>query len=187
MKEARKIIEQSQSINETNGISNIFSIKKIFQKVEETGSLYNALIALLKLENLSDIEKRYLSDAGSLAVFYRLAHEAIPNIAKITGVLESEVSQHILKVNLSNCPGFSLRTALLRALHSSDKKFKPSDWKDADHIVYAPYVDIFFADKRTHNFLHQETRNQPFRIDKSLIYNIRRIGSLNKLLNEISI
>jgi len=185
LKEARKIIEQLKSTDETDGVSNIF-IEKIFQAVEETGSLANALIKLLGLEGLSDIEKRYLSDTGSLAVFYRLAHEAIPYVAKITGVLETEVSQYIEKINLSTCPGFSIRTALLRALRSSDKKIDPSDWMDADHIVYAPYVDIFFADKRTYDFLRKETRNQPFRINKSLISNIRRTVPLNKLLEEIS-
>lgn len=186
LEEARKIIEQLQSTDETDGVSNIF-IKKIFQTVEETGSLSNALIKLLRLEELSNIENRYLSDAGSLAVFYRLAREAIPYVAKITGVLQSEVSQFIVKINLSSCPGFSLRTALLRALRTSNKKLKPSDWVDADHIVYAPYVDIFFVDKRTHDFLRQETRNQPFRIEKSLISNIRRVVPLNKSLEEISI
>lgn len=186
LEEARKIIEQLQSSDETDGVSNVF-IKKIFQTVRETGSISNALISLLKLEGVSDIEKRYLSDASSLAVFYRLAREAIPYLAKIVGVSERVVSQYIVKIDLSSCPGFSLRTVLLRALHSSYKKFDPSDWVDADHIVYAPYVDIFFADKRTCEFLHQETRNQPFRIKKSLISNIRRIVPLNKLLKEISI
>lgn len=186
MEEARKIIEQFQSSDETDGVSNVF-IEKLFQTVRETGSLSNALISLLKLEGLSDIEKRYLSDASSLAVFYRLAREVIPYLTKIAGVSEPEVSQYIVKIDLSRCPGFSLRTVLLRALHSSYKKLLPSDLTDADHIVYAPYVDIFFADKRTHDFLRQETRNQAFRIEKSLISNIRRIVPLNKLLEEISI
>lgn len=184
LKEVRKIIEQMKSTDESDGVSNIF-IEKIFQAVEETGSFSNALIKLLGLEGLSAIEKRYLSDADSLAVFYRLAREAIPYVAKITGVLEMEVSQYIEKISLSTCLGFSLRMALLRALHSSDKKFHPSDWMDANHIVYAPYVDIFFADKRTYDFLCKETRNQRFRIEKSLISNIRRIVPLDNLLEEI--
>jgi len=186
LEEARKIIEQLKSTDKTDGVSNIF-IEKIFQAVEETGSLSNALTKLLGLEGLSDIEKRYLSDADSLAVFYKLVREAVPCVAKITGVLEMEVSHYIEKINLPSCPGFYLRTALLRALRSSDKKIGPSDWMDANHIVYAPYVDIFFADKRTYDFLRKETRNQPFRIEKPLISNIRRIVPLNKLLEEISI
>lgn len=180
LEEAKKIIKQLKSTDETAGLSDIF-IEKIFKAVEETGSLSSALIKLLKLEGLSDIEKRYLSDAGSLAAFYKLARKAVPYVAKITGVLETEVSQYIEKINLASCPGFSLRTALLRAFRSSDKKIVPSDWMDANHIVYAPYVDIFFADKRTYDYLCEETRNQPFRIEKSLISNIRCVVPLDKL------
>lgn len=186
LEEARKIIEQLQSGYETDDISNIF-IEKIFRAAQETGSLSSALVKLLKVEEHSDIEKRYLNDASSLSVFYRLVREAIPYVVRITELSEHEVSQYITKIDLSSCPGFSLRMALLRALHSSYKKFEPSDWVDADHIVYAPYVDIFFVDKRTYTFLNQETRQQPFRLENSLISNIRRIVPFNKLLQEISI
>lgn len=186
LEEARKIMEQLQSGYEADGISNIF-IEKIFRAVQETGSLSSALVKLLRIEEHSDIEKRYLNDASSLSVFYRLLREVIPYVARITELSEHEVSQYITKIDLSSCPGFSLRMALLRALHSSYKKFEPSDWVDADHIVYAPYVDVFFVDKRTYTFLNQETRQQPFRLENSLISNIRRIVPFNELLQEISI
>ena len=54
--EAKNIIEQLQLID---GASNVF-IKKILHTVEETGSLSDALIKLLRLEKLSDIEKRFI-------------------------------------------------------------------------------------------------------------------------------
>jgi hypothetical protein len=184
--EAKRIIEQLKSTDETAGLSDIF-FEKIFGAVKETGSLSSALIRLLKLEGLSDIEKRYLTDAGSLSVFYKLAREAIPYVSKLERVSQGEVAKYVAKINISSCPGSSLRIALIRGFRSSDKKIVPSDWLDANHIVYAPYSDIFFADKRTYDFLHKETRNQPFRIEQSLISNIRRIVPLNKLIEEISI
>jgi hypothetical protein len=185
LEEAKGIIEQLKSIDETSGLSGRF-IEKIYKAREETGSLSSAIIKLLELEGVPEIEKRYLSDAGSLAAFYKLAREAIPYVAKLAGVSQSEVAKYVAKINLSSCPGFSLQMALLRAFRSSDKKIVPSDWLDANHIVYAPYVDIFFADKRTCDFLHKETRNQAFRIEQSLISNIRRIVPLNKFIEEIS-
>lgn len=186
LEELKRISEQLQSAYETERISNVFT-EKIFRTVQETGSLFSSLVKLLDIEEHSDIEKRYLSDASSLSVYYKLIREAIPYIARITELSENEVSQRITKCNPSSCPGFSLRMALFRALHSSDKKFKPSDWGDTDHIVYAPYVDISFVDKRTYTFLNQETRQQPFRLDDSLISNIQRIVPLKELIQHISI
>lgn len=178
------IIEQLDSLKARDGKSNIF-IKNIVRSARETGSLASALLKLCKIEELYDAEKRYLNDVSSLSVFMKLGRESIPKIAKITGVEENKILQYISKINPLRCPGFALRMALLRALKSSYKKYKPSDWKDADHIVYAPYVNIFFVDKRTHEFLNQETKNQAFSIEKSFLSNIRRIVPLKELLNNI--
>jgi hypothetical protein len=186
LEEAKRIIEQLKSKNGTSELLDMF-FEKILVAVKETGSLSSALIRLLELEGLSDIEKRNLTDAGPLSTFYKLAREAIPYVSKLAGVSQTEATKYVTKINLSSCPGFSLQMSLQRAFRSSDKKIVPSDWRDADHIVYAPYVDIFFADKRTCDLLHKETRNRPFRIEQSLISNIRRIVPLNKLIEKISI
>jgi hypothetical protein len=184
LEDAKNIIEHLRSVNKTDSASDMF-FKKIYKSVKLTGSLSNALTKLLKIDDPSDIEKRCLYDASSLSVFYKLAREAIPYIAEINRLPESDVSKTIAKINPATCPGFSLRTVLLRALHMSYKNFKSSDWGDTDHIVYAPYVNIFFSDKTTKDFLRQETRNQAFRIDEALISNIRRIVPLNKLFESI--
>jgi hypothetical protein len=183
---AKTIIEQLRSADKSDGPSVIF-LENVYRTIEETGSLSRSLIRLSRLEGLSGIEKRYLSDTGSLAVFYRLAREAIPIVARRSRISEADVSQLIDKIDLSACPGFSLRRALFRALQSSDKKLEASDWLDAAHLTYAPYVDYFFADKRTYELLRQETRSHPFQIPEFLISNIRRVVPLEKLLKQLPI
>jgi hypothetical protein len=182
----RIIVEGSEPANQKRGSSNI-SFEKVLAVVRKTGTLSSALISHLELDGLSDIKKRYLSDAGSLSVLFKMAREAIPHVAELSGESQSEATRAISYIEPAKCPGFSLRMALIRGFLSSDKKNKPSDWLDATHIVYAPYVDILFADKRTHDYLHKETRNQRYRIEQSLLSNIRRIVPMNALLGEISI
>ena len=119
-------------------------------------------------------------------MLFKIGPEAIPLVSSITGLAEDEICGHLYKIDVADCPGFLLRMALLRAIKTSDKKYAPSDWVDVNHIVYAPYVDIFYSDKRTLDFLEKETRAKSFRLEKSLIANISRNVPLEDAIMDIS-
>ena len=55
-----------------------------------------------------------------------------------------------------DCPGFRLKAAAHRARLKHPKPPEPGDQIDEDHLVYGPYMDVMFVDKRTRSFVHQE-------------------------------
>lgn len=132
-------------------------------------------------------KNREKAEIWYIDIFLMAAIKNIPSIAKLYGYPENKLKGCLKKLNPDICPALSLRMALTRVRRSGAvEKTKRSDLTDEDHLVYAPYVDRFFVDKRTYAHLEQEIKRKPPRLESSFLSNIRRIGQLSDVLNEIT-
>lgn len=73
-----------------------------------------------------------------------------------TGLFETVVDPYAL-------PGVSLRFAVERARRRATRGRvgEQSDVLDADHVMFAPYVDLAFVDRRTYGYVESERKARP--------------------------
>lgn len=116
---------------------------------------------LSRLKCLPDIRPEDLSKAAG---FLEAARFAVDDIAWELGAEEEEVRALILDLRPYEAPGYSLEMAVSRARVLHNASPKASDKVDEEHVCFAPYVDLLFADKRTRAFIDAEMRREDGRV-----------------------
>lgn len=116
-----------------------------------------ALLSMFGLNELPSARRAPESDLTSIAALFDTA-ETIA--AELLGIEASKAAQRELALQFDpyKCRGIRLRLAANRARRPHPATPKASDQLDEGHVIFAPYVDLMFVDKRTRAFLEQEVR-----------------------------
>jgi len=119
-------------------------------------------------------------------MFVGLAREIVAQVAVATPRFVSALDEVLPGLDLFAAPGMRLRAAVHRARMVHPRESEPGDQLDEDHVVFAPYVDVLFVDKRTVSFLQQESRDRPSLLPPAAIANIVRAKDLTHTVALIS-
>jgi len=144
--------------------------------VREAAERYHNLTGMRALRAAPD------ADLGELSVFFFVARQLASQMDQAAETDVARFSALVPDVNPYECPGFRLRLALLRARRSAPKTAVPGDMIDADHLVYAAYVDLAMVDKRTFHFLRQEARRRDVLLPETAVRHIRQIVIVGRCL-----
>jgi hypothetical protein len=141
---------------------------------------------LFALENTRAARMAPKIDLPELSIFMHFARRVAAEIDAKRSPNSRPVTPLVADLNPYACPGFRLRLARLRAQVSSRTPDAPGDLVDADHLLYAPYVEVMFVDKRTREYLAQEARRDGGRLlPPASIQRIRKAASLTDIVKEI--
>jgi hypothetical protein len=122
------------------------------------------------------------ADLAELGTFMHIARTVAAHIDASRTPNTQPTTPLVAALDPYACRGARLRLARLRAQANTRTPDVPSDGVDADHLVYAPYVDVMFVDKRTREYLVQEARRDKGRLLPSeSIRGIRQAGSLTDI------
>jgi len=95
-------------------------------------------------------DKRHLDDVSNELLFRHYVRHAL----EILGVPTDRQEVIGRRVSVDDCPGFWLA----RAVHLEARRAEPepaaSNSYDMDHVLYAPYADAFFTDKRIASYIN---------------------------------
>lgn len=92
---------------------------------------------------------------------------------------------HLKDLNPYLCPALRLVFALERAQAASEEEASPSSKVDAEHLHFAPYVGRMTVDKRTYNYLLQETRRDKRLLPPSALDPLRKSTGVTALMNAL--
>lgn len=95
-------------------------------------------------------DKRYLDDVSDELVFQHHVRSAI-EILNASADVAAQVAQ---RVSMEDCPGYWLARAVQLEIRRAEPEPEPSNAYDLDHVMYAPYVDAFFTDKRIAGYVN---------------------------------
>jgi hypothetical protein len=137
-----------------------------------------------RLECISAIRDEDLSGA---AAFVEAAEFAAGDIAAQIGVPEPRVHELIAELHPYKAPGYALAMAHARARRRHTASPKSSDKTDEEHIVFAPYVDLHFVDRRSHALIREEVRRGDGRIPARAERSIRKAKDLEAVRMEIEL
>ena len=159
---------------------------QLLAAVRQEGSIRGGLEAFMGLKGLSVLEIAPLQDLAALQGYYAQAREVASTIAHFLGVEVKDVLKRIRELQPYDSPAFRLRVAYDRARKRAPKPSEPGDQVDSDHLAYAPYVDIAFADKRTWEYVQQEARRGSALLSVQAVANIKRVRNVHGVLEEIA-
>jgi hypothetical protein len=154
--------------------------------VQRAGSARGAIIELQGLSEVRNVGMVPDANLTELAMFVGVAREIVAQMAAASPRFASTLAEVLPGLDLFAAPGTRLRAALHRARMLHPRKAEPGDQLDEDHVVFAPYVDVLFADKRTVSFLQQESRDRPLLLRPASIANVLRAKDLTHTVDLIS-
>jgi hypothetical protein len=115
-------------------------------------------------------------------------HQEVKRILRSIRSEDVESGQHhnlLQQISPYSCLGYSLQMAVKRARMRQPKPYIVSDEVDADHIIFSPYVDCMFVDKRTLEFVRQEVRRGST-LPHGAGANLKRNGPLSAVLDAVT-
>lgn len=143
-----------------------------YEQVDPASESREMLVQLYDLGAVTTLGRILDKDYATVCTFFTSAREIARSMAQI------EAEGMVNRLDPYHCPGFALKLAVRRARASHPKPDVASDEVDVDHLMFAPYVDHMFVDKRTYGFVEQEAKRFPDRIPTFARRNIRKAGSL---------
>ncbi len=124
-------------------------------------------------------------DLDDVKLFFLLAQEQARSVSRFLGQTPGKFEVLVPHLNPYNCPGFRLKLAVTRARQRAPKCAEAGDEVDSDHLMFAPYVDLAFVDKRTFEFLKQEARRVTLLLPPDANARLRLAPTLQKVREEI--
>lgn len=110
------------------------------------------------------------------------------SVLRETGVTRRDARRVAAVVKLEDFPGQWLSFYTETRLLAAPKAMQASDLHDLEHLAYAPYVDMFFADKRIREFARQAVRGgvpRSFRKKTVVIASAGDVHALEKALESL--
>jgi hypothetical protein len=123
-------------------------------------------------------------DEPLVAMFYRLAAEGL-EVEPFEGVQVLTPWSIVKELDPYECPGWNLMLSIWRAKNKGTAKAQLSDPTDAEHAAHFPYVDLAFADKRTHAYLHAESRRSASRLSPAAVAHVVKAADVKAVVAEI--
>jgi len=128
------------------------------------GDLWKANLIRLGIDGMAYLGEIQPEDYLKTSTFREAAREWADDIAAEAGITTSEVLAHLDELHPYQAPGFSLEMAVFRARGRHSSEPTAADQVDEEHVSFAPYVDLLFADKRTVGYLKEETQRKDGRV-----------------------
>jgi hypothetical protein len=184
--------EVVQSIARAKGLSKVFPL---LLAIGQTAVVLVLLpVSLPTVVAFGALYRRLIdADAADEAEFTdvllarSLARSAASSVLVRLGLGKVEAKQLATRLDLADFPGAWLRTEAKAKLLAARSTFTAQDDLDLDHLAYAPYVDLFFADRRTREFAHQALRGRDRDPQDRLCERIVSAGSLDEMQDRISL
>lgn len=147
-------------------------------------TMREALLSMFGLSDLAAASRAPESDLTSIAAYLPTAEEVA---AAILGPDAPAEERHSLARAFDpyECRGIRLRLAANRARRPHPGVPVASDQLDESHVIFAPYVDLMFVDKRTRSFLQQEARKSSALCYQSDLENIVVPRTLEQVMDVI--
>lgn len=135
------------------------------------------------LEALPDLKDD--EDLSSAAEFAYMARDAAHDIAVELAVDVEKVLALVNRLHVFRAPGTGLGMAVRRARRKHNRAPVASDQTDAEHLAFAPYVDLMFVDKHTRGLVKQEVRRADGRIPKGAADSVTQVRDLSEVAERI--
>lgn len=124
-------------------------------------------------------------DLNDVYLFFLLAREQARSVSRYLRQASEKLEAFVPLLDPYKCPGFRLKLAISRARKRAPKPAEPGDEVDSDHVMFAPYVDLAFVDKRTFEFIKQEARRNTPVLPPDANGRLRLAPTLQKVREEI--
>ncbi len=157
-----------------------------FQVLEQTGNARDALELIYGIDALQVRSEILDSDLRTVAYFLQFARQRVLELHGDRGIPLDPLNEALSKLDPYRCPGFSLVLAALRGRLNHPQQAKEGDRVDEDHLIFAPYVDLLVADKRTVSFLHGEAQQRAATMKAGVPASISRVATLQDVIGLIS-
>jgi hypothetical protein len=125
----------------TNAIDGL----RLFGERVATNGLRQTWADLMDLAGDPSAEGRYLDDIAWEWVFRRTAAILLVDVTGIDAVRAIDLAK---RIPIASCPGSWLSREVELEIRKRESNPDASSAYDLDHLVYFPYVDSFYADKR---------------------------------------
>jgi hypothetical protein len=150
------------------------------------GDIRKAKLMQWGLADAVDIGSVPDEDLAISASFYFMAREAASEISSKLNVPEEQVLRLVKDLNPYHALGFRLVLAVQRARRAHPMGSAAADQEDQNHLIFAPYVDLMFVDKRTLDFVRRE-EGRDVRLPTGSGSNLRRARGLDDVLTHIDV
>lgn len=129
-------------------------LRRMILRAREVG-IKQAYVEFLGVA-VSRNDNPFLDDLSSDLVFRHYVHGAI----RILGASPHDEESLSAGVNAQDCPGFWLARSVSLDIRKAEHDPNPSNEFDLDHVMFAPYVDAFFTDKRIASYINNVRRRE---------------------------
>jgi hypothetical protein len=100
-------------------------------------------------------EKRTLYEILCMSSFRQTTQQVLQEALRIDAATAADIGK---RLPVASCPGTWLFQAVDLEIKKGEPATAPSSAYDLDHLVYFPYIDEFFADKRTRRHVEAALR-----------------------------
>lgn len=152
----------------------------VFALARQHGNLRSLLTSIYGLSDVRILKHIPDEDLTHAQEFYGCAREEAVSIAKLENLDARTLIDRAAGLNMYEAPGFRLKLAAQRARRQSPKTPEAGDQIDEAHLMFAPYVDLLIADKRTVGFVSQRTKHSFSSLPPEAVTNIRRVADLQE-------
>jgi hypothetical protein len=159
----------------------------LFTAMREEKNQRRALVRSAGLKELPIATKVPDEDLVEVGGFFSLARIQLSSLGLDLGIPESQMLTLLPRLDPYQSPGFRLKLAVERARKRARQPTKSGDLVDSDHIMFAPYCDLIFVDKRTYAYARQEERDRPSLLPPGSTDHLRRAASVEDLLKALGI
>lgn len=125
-------------------------------------------------------------DLASVATFFWMASEMAADLDARMPADGTLMRPLISRLDPYLCPGYRLEMAVKRGQEISGHKAAASDEGDRAHVNFMPYVDRAFVDRRTAEFLRQQSQARSDLLPAEAIAHIRRSSSLTNVADQLA-
>lgn len=161
------------------------NIHGLFTAMSQEKNQRDALVRSAGLKGLPIATKVPEEDLIEVGGFFTLARVQLSNLGALLGIPESQMLAILPKLDPYQSPGFRLKLAVERGRKRARQLTKSGDLVDSDHIMFAPYCDLLFVDKRTLTYALQEQRDRPSLLPPGSTDHLRRAASVDGLLKAL--
>lgn len=163
----------------------IGNIHGLFQAMRQEKNKRDALVRSAGLKGLGIAAKVPDEDLIEVSGFFSLARIQLSSLGLVLGIPESQMLTILPSLDPYLSPGFRLKLAVERARKRAGQLTTSGDLVDSDHIMFAPYCDVLFVDKRTLAYAVQEERDRPSLLPPGSTNHLRRAASAEAILKAI--
>ena len=151
------------------------------------GDLWQANLQRLGIAELECIDELHAEDYSKTSGFVEMARDFSSDVAALAGTVPKTVLDVANQLRPYDAPGYSLEMAVSRARVRHSRNPKASDLVDEEHVVFTPYVDVIFVDKRTKAYLEEEVRRGDGRINYDPSGKLARASNLDGVLEVLRV